>query len=174
VKYAEDFPVGVRRELGSTTLAEDDVIRFAREFDPQPFHVDKAAAEQGFYGGIIASGWHTCSLTMRIMVDNYLSDAAALGSPGIDELRWLKPVRSADGVQHGARGQELDEQTGSRRPDDGNRSREPSGRRRAHDARQDDDAAPAGDGALNVPIGELVQMANPEGRPSGRLRPSGR
>jgi acyl dehydratase len=96
VKYAEDFPVGVRRELGSTTLAEDDVIRFAREFDPQPFHVDKAAAEQGFYGGIIASGWHTCSLTMRIMVDNYLSDAAALGSPGIDELRWLKPVRPGD------------------------------------------------------------------------------
>ncbi len=96
MKYAEDFPVGVRRELGSTTLAEDDVIRFAREFDPQPFHVDKAAAEQGFYGGIIASGWHTCSLTMRIMVDNYLSDAAALGSPGIDELRWLKPVRPGD------------------------------------------------------------------------------
>jgi acyl dehydratase len=96
VKYAEDFPVGLRRELGSTTLAEDEVIRFAREFDPQPFHVDKAAAERGFYGGIIASGWHTCSLTMRIMVDNYLSDAAALGSPGIDELRWLKPVRPGD------------------------------------------------------------------------------
>ena len=96
MRYAEDFPVGVRRELGSTTLVEDEVIRFAREFDPQPFHVDKAAAEQGFYGGIIASGWHTCSLTMRIMVDNYLADAAALGSPGIDELRWLKPVRPGD------------------------------------------------------------------------------
>lgn len=96
MRYAEDFPVGVRRELGSTTLVEDEVIRFAREFDPQPFHVDKAAAEQGFYGGIIASGWHTCSLTMRIMVDNYLADAAALGSPGIDELRWIKPVRPGD------------------------------------------------------------------------------
>ena len=96
MRYAEDFPVGVRRELGSTSLVEDEVIRFAREFDPQPFHVDKAAAEQGFYGGIIASGWHTCSLTMRIMVDNYLADAAALGSPGIDELRWLKPVRPGD------------------------------------------------------------------------------
>jgi acyl dehydratase len=96
VKYAEDYEVGLRRELGTTTLAEEDVIRFAREFDPQPFHVDKDAAEGSFYGGIIASGWHTCSLVMRIVVDKFLSDAAALGSPGIDELRWLKPVRPGD------------------------------------------------------------------------------
>jgi acyl dehydratase len=94
--YAEDFPVGVRRELGSTTLDEAAAIRFATEFDPQDFHIDRAAAERGYYGGIIASGWHTCSLTMRVMVDNYLSRAAALGSPGIDELRWLKPVRPGD------------------------------------------------------------------------------
>jgi acyl dehydratase len=72
------------------------VIRFAREFDPQPFHIDKEAAAASFYGGVIASGWHTCSMTMRIMVDNYLIDAAALGSPGIDELRWLRPVRPGD------------------------------------------------------------------------------
>ncbi len=96
MKYLEDFPVGVRRRLGSKLVDEDEVIRFATEFDPQPFHVDKEAAAQSFYGGVIASGWHTCSMTMRIMVDNYLIDAAALGSPGIDELRWLRPVRPGD------------------------------------------------------------------------------
>jgi len=96
VKYVEDFPVGVRREIGSRTVDEAEVIRFAKEFDPQPFHIDKEAAAAGFYGGIIASGWHTCSMTMRLMVDGYLSDSAALGSPGIDELRWLRPVRPGD------------------------------------------------------------------------------
>jgi acyl dehydratase len=96
VKYVEDFPVGVRRHIGSRTVDEAEVIRFAKEFDPQPFHIDKEAAAAGFYGGIIASGWHTCGMTMRLMVDGYLSDSAALGSPGIDELRWLKPVRPGD------------------------------------------------------------------------------
>ncbi len=96
MRYVEDFPVGVRREIGSRTVDEAEVIRFAKEFDPQPFHIDKEAAAAGFYGGIIASGWHTCSMTMRLMVDGYLSDSAALGSPGIDELRWLRPVRPGD------------------------------------------------------------------------------
>ena len=96
MKYLEDFPIGVRRELGSKLVDEDEVIRFAREFDPQPFHIDKAAAAASFYGGVIASGWHTCSMTMRILVDAYLNDTAAMGSPGIDELRWLKPVRPGD------------------------------------------------------------------------------
>jgi acyl dehydratase len=96
VMYAEDFAIGLRREIGSTTIDEDAVIRFATEFDPQSFHIDKAASAQGFHGGIIASGWHTCSVTMRIMVDNYLSKTATLGSPGVDELRWFKPVRPGD------------------------------------------------------------------------------
>jgi acyl dehydratase len=98
VKYLEDFPVGVRREMGSKFVSEDEVIRFAREFDPQPFHIDPEAAKAGFYGGVIASGWHTCGMTMRLMVDGYLHDAAALGSPGVDELRWLKPVRPGDTI----------------------------------------------------------------------------
>jgi len=96
LKFLEDFPIGVRRELGSKLVAEDEIVRFAREFDPQPFHVDAAAAKDSFYGGIIASGWHTCSMTMRIMVDGFLSGSASMGSPGIDELRWLKPVRPGD------------------------------------------------------------------------------
>ena len=96
--YLEDFPVGVRRRLGSKVVVEDEVIRFAREFDPQPFHIDKEAAAKGFYGGVIASGWHTCGMVMRIMVDAYLHESAALGSPGIDELRWIKPVRPGDAL----------------------------------------------------------------------------
>ena len=96
MKYLEDFPVGVRRRLGTTTVTEEEVIRFATEFDPQPFHVDRGAAERSFFGGLIASGWHTCALTMRVMVDGFLSESASMGSPGIDELRWLRPVRPGD------------------------------------------------------------------------------
>ena len=69
---------------------------FARKFDPQPFHVDEAAAKQSMFGGLIASGWHTCALAMRMMCDAYLLDAASMGSPGVEEIRWLKPVRPGD------------------------------------------------------------------------------
>ena len=96
MKYLEDFPVGERRRLGTTVVSEADVIRFATEFDPQAFHVDTEAAKLSIYGGVIASGWHTCALTMRVLVDSYLNDSASMGSPGIDELRWLKPVRPGD------------------------------------------------------------------------------
>jgi len=94
--YLEDAVVGQRRELGRHTITEEEIVRFAREFDPQPFHVDAAAAATSMYGGIIASGWHTCARTMRSLVDGFLKDAAALGSPGIDELRWRAPVRPGD------------------------------------------------------------------------------
>jgi acyl dehydratase len=96
VKYLEDFPVGERRRLGTTHVAEADVIRFATEFDPQSFHIDAEAAKQSIYGSVIASGWHTCAMTMRVLVDSYLKESASMGSPGIDELRWLKPVRPGD------------------------------------------------------------------------------
>jgi acyl dehydratase len=96
VKYLEDFPVGERRRLGTTHVAEADVIRFATEFDPQSFHIDAEAAKDSIYGSVIASGWHTCAMTMRVLVDSYLKESASMGSPGIDELRWLKPVRPGD------------------------------------------------------------------------------
>lgn len=96
MKYFEDFPVGHRRELGTTSVTEDEIVRFAREFDPQPFHIDRAAADASFFGGIIASGWHTCSLAMRLIVDGFLSQAASMGSPGVDAVRWKKPVRPGD------------------------------------------------------------------------------
>ncbi|MDQ2857783.1 MAG: MaoC family dehydratase [Candidatus Eremiobacteraeota bacterium] len=94
--YFEDFIVGKRRLLGSRTITEDEMLRFAREFDPQPFHVDSQAAAASMFGGLIASGWHTCAIAMRAMCDGYLLDAASLGSPGVDEIRWLKPVRPGD------------------------------------------------------------------------------
>ena len=92
----EDFRVGDSSEMGRHTFTEDEILSFGRQFDPQPFHVDAAAAGKSVFGGLIASGWHTCSVGMRLMVQSYLAKAASLGSPGIDEIRWLRPVRPGD------------------------------------------------------------------------------
>jgi acyl dehydratase len=94
--YFEDFEVGKTIEVGSHTVTEEEIIDFATKFDPQPFHVDKQAAARSIYGGIIGSGWHTCSMMMRLMVDGFLNEAASMGSPGVDEVRWIKPVRGGD------------------------------------------------------------------------------
>lgn len=94
--YWEDFPVGQVTEFGGMTLTQEEIMRFARDFDPQPFHVDAEAAKHSMFGGIIASGWHTCGLAMRMMCDAYLLEAASLGSPGVENIRWLKPVRPGD------------------------------------------------------------------------------
>ena len=96
MRYFEDFAPGDVIELGSRTITKDSIVAFAREFDPQPFHTDEAAAARSIYGGLLASGWHTGSLAMRILYDGLLKDTVSLGSPGIDELRWLKPVRPGD------------------------------------------------------------------------------
>jgi acyl dehydratase len=96
VRYWEDIKEGEAVELGSRTLDKERMVAFAREFDPQPFHTDEKAAEASIWGGLIASGWLTGSVLMRIFYDGYLKDTAGLGSPGIDELRWLKPVRPGD------------------------------------------------------------------------------
>lgn len=94
--FWEDFPVGEVLEFGSKLVDKHEVIRFAREFDPQPFHLDEEVAARSFFGGLIASGWHTCGMVMRMMWDAYLHDAASLGSPGLDNLRWRVPVRPGD------------------------------------------------------------------------------
>jgi acyl dehydratase len=95
-RYFEDYVAGSVHEFGSILVEEAEVITFARRFDPQPFHLDPEAAQATAFGGLIASGWHTASLMMRLIVDHYLSKVASLGSPGVDELRWLKPVRPGD------------------------------------------------------------------------------
>jgi acyl dehydratase len=94
--YWEDFPVGLDRDIGSLTVTREAVLAFAHDFDPQPFHTDDEAARASLFGGLCASGWHTCAMAMRMMCDSYLLDAASLGSPGIDNLRWLKPVFPGD------------------------------------------------------------------------------
>lgn len=94
--FWEDFPVGQRIQHGGMPVSHEAVLEFARQFDPQPFHLDEEAARAGLFGGLCASGWHTCAMAMRMMCDAYLLESASLGSPGIDQLRWLKPVFPGD------------------------------------------------------------------------------
>jgi acyl dehydratase len=98
--YWEDFAPGQRFEMGAHTFTEEEIIAFARQFDPQPFHIDREAAKKSFFGGLIASGWHTCSIAMRLSVDTYVSKTVSLGSPGLDNIRWLKPVRAGDTIRY--------------------------------------------------------------------------
>ena len=98
--YWEDFPAGETVDMGTHTFTEADIIAFARQFDPQPFHVDPAAAKNSFFKGLIASGWHTCSVAMRLMVDKYVGRSASLGSPGLDNIRWLAPVHAGDTITY--------------------------------------------------------------------------
>ena len=95
-RWFEDYVVGTTAQHGTIRVDEDELVDFARRFDPQSIHVDRDAAAAGPYGGLIASGWHTCALMMRLFADEYLSPASSLGSPGVDELRWLRPVRPGD------------------------------------------------------------------------------
>ncbi len=95
-RFFEDYAAGTVYEFGAITLSEDDVVEFGRRYDPQYLHVDRERAARGPYRGLIASGWQTMSTVMRLFVDNFLPDGTSLGSPGIDELRWLKPVRPGD------------------------------------------------------------------------------
>jgi acyl dehydratase len=96
----EDFKVGETVEMGQHTFTEVEIIAFARQFDPQPFHVDPQAARQSFFGGLIASGWHTCAVCMRLNCDSYINRSVSLGSPGLDSIRWPKPVRPGDTVTY--------------------------------------------------------------------------
>jgi acyl dehydratase len=95
-RYFEDYVPRAVHEFGAIKVAEEDIIAFGRQFDPQPFHTDPQAAGKSIYGGLIASGWHTAGLMMREFVQYYLSSVASLGSPGVDELRWSLPVRPGD------------------------------------------------------------------------------
>jgi acyl dehydratase len=97
--YWEDFKVGDSFPMGQVVVDQDEIIAFATAYDPQPFHTDEEAAKKSIFGGLIASGWHTCALVMRMMVDSYLRDSASLGSPGVDNVRWLKPVRPGDTIR---------------------------------------------------------------------------
>lgn len=94
--YFEDLEVGQVHEFGAYAVTKEEVVAFARQFDPQGFHIDEAAAQQSIFGGLIASGWHTAAMMMRMICDHRLDQDATLGAIGFDELRWLKPVRPGD------------------------------------------------------------------------------
>jgi acyl dehydratase len=95
-RYFEDYAEGDVHNLGSVTIEADEMVAFARRYDPQDFHRDPEAAKATPFGGLIASGWLTCALMMRLFVDHYLTHVGSLTSPGLDELRWLRPVRPGD------------------------------------------------------------------------------
>jgi len=95
-RYLEDYVEGDIYEFGPVAITQEDILEFGRKFDPQIFHTDPDEARKTVYGGLIASGWHTCSLFMKLFVENYLPRQASLGSPGVDELRWHKPVRPGE------------------------------------------------------------------------------
>ncbi|MFC6796551.1 MULTISPECIES: MaoC family dehydratase [unclassified Haladaptatus] len=94
--HFEEFEAGQTFEFGSVTLSEAEIIEFAETYDPQPFHVDPEAAAESMFGGLIASGWQTCAVSMRLLADNLLNETASLGASGVDELRWHRPVRPGD------------------------------------------------------------------------------
>jgi acyl dehydratase len=115
--YWEDFYPGQVLETGGYSLSEEEIIEFARKYDPQPFHIDSEKAKQTFFGELIASGWQTASICMRMICDLYLIEAASLGSPGVDELRWVKPVRPGDTLR--LKSTVLETRASSSRPDMG-------------------------------------------------------
>lgn len=96
MEYFEDLSVGDTDEFGSYEVSEDEIVEFAEQYDPQSFHVDPEAAAESMFGELVASGWHTAAMTMRMLVDNVLGDEGALGAVGVDELRWPNPVRPGD------------------------------------------------------------------------------
>jgi acyl dehydratase len=96
VRFFEDFSVGDVTDVGPVEVSREEIVEFASRYDPQPFHVDVEAAEASMYGGLIASGWHTTALFMGMFVRAVLLDSASLGSPGVEEIRWLAPVRPGD------------------------------------------------------------------------------
>lgn len=95
-RFFEDYTVGMVDEFGAYEVTEQEIVEFARRYDPQPFHIDPEAARASVFGGLIGSGWMTGSIMMRLMVDHYISRTASMGSPGLDEIRWVRPVRAGD------------------------------------------------------------------------------
>jgi acyl dehydratase len=141
LRYFEDYALGTTYECGSVSIDAASIVNFGQEFDPQSFHTDPVAAADGPFGGLIASGWQTAALTMRLLVDNYLSAEASLGGAGVDEIRWPYPPCSG----HGGRVQAITEQTGPGHHQDAGR-----------------------DGQFRRPDGHAVHRDQPPARPPGR------
>jgi acyl dehydratase len=115
--YLDDLRPGETFALGHRRVTREEIVDFATAWDPQPFHLDEAAAQASIYGQLIASGWHTACVFMRLFADGLLNRSAAIGSPGLDELRWLKPVYAGDSLD--ARVEILEVRPSRSRPDRG-------------------------------------------------------
>ncbi|MDX1375249.1 MAG: MaoC family dehydratase [Burkholderiales bacterium] len=115
--YWEDFKVGETVEMGRHRFSAEEIIDFGRRFDPQPFHTDPEAARESFYGTLIASGWHTCAVAMRLMCESYVNRTRSMGSPGVDNIRWLAPVKAGDTLTY--RRTALEARASRSRPDAG-------------------------------------------------------
>jgi acyl dehydratase len=115
--YFEDFPVGEVKTYGPRVITREEIVAFAAEFDPQPMHLDEEAARLSLLGGLAASGWHTCSLMMRLICDGFVLDTASMGSPGVDEIKWLAPVRPGDSL--GVRATVLEARVSNSKPNRG-------------------------------------------------------
>ena|SRR5688572_32109165 len=115
--YFEDFQPGAINEYGPRPVSREEIIAFAAEFDPQPMHLDEEAARASMLGGLAASGWHTCCLLMRLAADGFVLNSASMGAPGVDEVRWLAPLRP--GRQITLRTTVLDTRASSSRPEMG-------------------------------------------------------
>jgi acyl dehydratase len=97
-RHYEDFPEGWTASFGPRTITREEIIAFAAEYDPQPMHLDEEAAKRTMLGGLAASGWHVCCFMFRMMHDGFISESASLGSPGVEEVKWLKPVRAGSAL----------------------------------------------------------------------------
>jgi len=115
--YFEDFAPGWTAEYGPRRVSREEMIGFAAQYDPQPMHLDEEAARHTMLGGLGASGWHTCAVMMRMIADGLLLDTASMGAPGIDEVRWLKPVRPGDSLT--VRGSVVGTRASQSKPDRG-------------------------------------------------------
>jgi len=96
MQFFEDIEPGAHHSVGSYTITKEEIVEFAEKYDPQPFHLDEEAASDSIYGGLIASGWQTIAICMRMLVDELVSDQASMGARGANELRWIRPVRPGD------------------------------------------------------------------------------
>src|SRR6185437_8077506 len=116
-RYFDDFRLGEKIDLGRYPVTEAEILAFARQYDPQRMHTDRDFAARTSFGGLIASGWHSCAMFMRLQVDGMLKESSALASPGVDGIRWLRPVRAGDVLR--AEAEVIDIVPSRRRPDRG-------------------------------------------------------
>jgi acyl dehydratase len=116
-RWFDDYHVGEQFEFGAYVVTAEEIVDFARRYDPQPFHLDAEAAKASHFGGLVASGWMTSAVLMRLLCDHFIPRVSSMGSPGVDEVRWIKPVRPGDTLR--ARSEVIETRPSQSKPDRG-------------------------------------------------------